>query len=271
MKILKSVLLLASALLTTSLFAGTVEEVLVKSDSMNKQIKHIVVLPDSYQKGNKNYSVVYLLHGFGGNTRTWLDIKPNLPALADRYDIMFVLTDGATSWYWDSPVNPALKYETFMSKELISYIDSNYRTVKSPKGRAISGFSMGGHGALWLTINHPDVFGAAGSTSGGVDIRPFPKNWDMEKNLGSYAENKEVWDSYTVIEALDKIAKNPPAIIFDCGFSDFFFGVNEALHAKLLKMKIPHDYLTRPGVHDNQYWNNSIDYHIVFFSKFFAN
>ena len=40
---------------------------------------------------------------------------------------------------------------------------------------------MGGHGAMWLGIRHKDVFGAAGSTSGGVDIRPFPQNWSMNK------------------------------------------------------------------------------------------
>ena len=37
--------------------------------------------------------------------------------------------------------------------------------------------SMGGHGALWNAIRHSDIFGAAGSMSGGVDIRPFPDNW----------------------------------------------------------------------------------------------
>ena len=48
---------------------------------------------------------------------------------------------------------------------------------------------MGGHGALWLAIRHQDIFGAAGSTSGGVDIRPFPDNWDMKKQLGEYKNN----------------------------------------------------------------------------------
>ena len=50
---------------------------------------------------------------------------------------------------------------------------------------------MGGHGAMWNAIRHKDTFGAGGSTSGGVDIRPFPLNWDMSKQLGEFAYNKK--------------------------------------------------------------------------------
>ena len=74
------------------------------------------------------------------------------------------------SWYWNSPVDPKSQYETFISDELIKAIDSKYKTIKNRTGRAITGLSMGGHGALYLAIKHQDVFGAAGSMSGGVDI-----------------------------------------------------------------------------------------------------
>lgn len=142
--------------------------------------------------------------------------------------------------------------------------------MKSPKGRAVSGFSMGGHGSLWLGFRHPDVFGACGSMSGGVDIRPFPENWNMKASLGDYADNREIWDSHTVINIVHKLnPKTMPAIIIDCGTSDFFYEVNEALHRKLLYHRIPHDYITRPGGHSHQYWRNAIDYHLVFFLKFF--
>ena len=52
------------------------------------------------------------------------------------------------------------------------------------QGRAITGLSMGGHGAMWNAIRHKDTFGASGRTRGGMDIRPFPKNSDMAKQLG---------------------------------------------------------------------------------------
>jgi len=128
---------------------------------------------------------------------------------------------------------------------------------------------MGGHGALWNAIRHTDVFGAAGSTSGGVDIRPFPKNWMMPEQLGEMETNKEVWDQHTVINQVDKLRKDDLAMIIDCGEADFFLDVNKNLHKRLLELKIDHDFITRPGGHNGQYWNNSIDYQILFFSKFF--
>ena len=137
------------------------------------------------------------------------------------------------------------------------------------KGRAITGLSMGGHGAMWNAIRHKDTFGASGSTSGGMDIRPFPKNWDMSKQLGEYESNKEVWDNHTVINQIDKIENGDLAIIVDCGEGDFFLNVNKDLHNRLLEKKIDHDFITRPGGHTGQYWNNSIDYQILFFDKFF--
>ena len=88
--------------------------------------------------------------------------------------LIFVCPNGENSWYWDSPLNKDSQFETFVSRELVSYVDGHYRTLPSREKRAITGLSMGGHGALWLAIRHQDVFGAAGSTSGGLDIRPFP-------------------------------------------------------------------------------------------------
>jgi len=91
----------------------------------------------------------------------------------------------------------------------------------------------------------------------------------MKKQLGEKAQNEALWDEYTVINQLDKIKNGDLAIIVDCGYDDFFFAVNNALHDKLLAKGINHDYIVRPGRHDGQYWNNSIDYQILFFLKNF--
>ena len=120
-----------------------------------------------------------------------------------------------------------------------------------------------------VAIRHKDVFGAVGSMSGGVDIRPFPKNWEMSKQLGEQSANKKRWDAHTVMTQLDKIANKDLAIIFDCGSDDFFFKVNCKLHDELLKRGIYHDFIVRPGKHNWIYWNNSIEYQWLFFKKFF--
>lgn len=270
MKKRKLLLIALFLILAAPSFAAKVDTLLVKSPSMNKEVQVIVVTPDA-ALGKKAVAcpVLYLLHGFGGEAKTWIGIKPNLPQIADEKGIIFVCPDGKGSWYWDSPKNPAYRYETFVSSELVKYVDEHYKTITDRKGRAITGLSMGGHGGLWTAIRHKDTFGAAGSMSGGVDIRPFPKNWDMAKQLGDYESNKEIWEQHTVINQIDKIENNDLAIIFDCGVDDFFYNVNKDLHNRLLERKINHDFITRPGGHTSEYWNNSIDYQILFFDKFF--
>ncbi|WP_419032508.1 alpha/beta hydrolase [Dysgonomonas gadei] len=272
MKKLFTTLTLLVAITCLPLFSQTVDTIQVFSPKMNKTIKNVVVLPEGYDKSNPaKYPVLYLLHGYGGRYDTWVNgTKKSLPQDATRWQMIVVCPDGQNSWYWDSPVDPSMQFETYVSSELIKYIDEHYNTVASPKGRAVTGFSMGGHGGLWLGINHSDVFGACGSMSGGVDIRPFPNNWEMKSWLGKYKENEEQWNKHTVIDQLYKIEPNSLAIIIDCGVNDFFYNVNEELHKKMLYMNIPHDYIVRPGAHTHDYWNNAVDYQMMFFSKFFG-
>lgn len=272
MKKLSSLFFILAIFCISPIIAQTVDTVEVYSAKMNRKIKNVVILPEGYDKSNNTkYPVLYLLHGHGGRYDSWVKLtKKSLTQDATKWQMIVVCPDGQNSWYWDSPVDPTSQFDTYVSLELVAYVDRNYKTVASSKGRAISGFSMGGHGGLWLGINHPDVFGACGSMSGGVDIRPFPNNWDMKKWLGAYKQNIERWNRYTVITQLDKIEPNSLSIIIDCGKDDFFFQVNEKLHKEMLYRNIPHDYIVRPGAHTHEYWNNAVDYQFLFFSKFFA-
>lgn len=271
MKNIRIVLGIALLLLALPLSAARVDTLMVKSPSMNKEVKVVVITPDkAWGQKAAACPVLYLLHGAGGHAKTWITIKPELPQIADEKGIIIVCPDGKNSWYWDSPKNPAYRYETFVTKELVNYIDSRYKTIADRKGRAITGLSMGGHGAMWSAIRHKELYGAVGTTSGGMDIRPFPKSWEMSKQLGELADNQKVWDEHTVMTQIDKLQKGDLAIIVDCGEADFFLEVNKQLHARLLEKGIDHDFITRPGAHNAAYWNNSIDYQILFFSKFFA-
>lgn len=255
--------------LSVGMKAARVDSLSVHSPAMKRDVKVTVICPDKVVQGEK-CPTLYLLHGYGGNEKTWLtQIKTDLPEIADRNGIIIVCPDGENSWYWDSPVNKDYRYETFMYQDLVQYIDMNYATKADRNHRAITGLSMGGHGGLWLSIRHQDVFGGGGSMSGGLDIRPFPDNWHMKDQLGEEATNQEIWDNHTVINQLDKLNDGALAIIIDCGYDDFFLEVNKAVHEKLLEKGIGHDFIVRPGVHKNNYWNNAIDYQILFFKKFF--
>ena len=252
--------------------AATVDTALTYSAAMHKNIKAVVVKPDDYSV-NKKFPVLYLLHGAGGTYSDWIKNDPDkqgIQKLADLYDMLIVCPDGnVTGWYFDSPIDSTYKYETYVSSELIKYIDDHYSTIKDRSKRAITGLSMGGHGALFLAFRHQDVFGACGSMSGGVDLRPFPNNWDIAKRLGKYSEYPERWEKNSVINLTYLLTPNSLAITFDCGSEDFFYQVNKNLHEKLLAMNIPHDFTVRPGGHSWEYWGNSINYQALFFSRFF--
>ena len=254
------------------LFASKVDTLLVYSKSMNKTIKNVVITPDSYKTSKAPFSVLYLLHGAGGDHKAWLGKAPDIKKYADLYNVIIVCPDGhKTSWYFDSPIDGTMQYETYISKELIAEIDKSYNTIANKKHRAITGYSMGGHGALFLAFKHTDVWGAAASMSGGVDIRPFPLQWDIAKRLGVYAENPENWDNNTVIGLVHLLNGKNLKFLFDCGTKDFFYDANVRLHKKLLERRIPHDYIERPGGHTNAYWSNSIKYQMLFFNDFFKN
>jgi S-formylglutathione hydrolase FrmB len=260
---------LSFCFLVFTAYAAKVDTVLTTSESMKKTIKAVVITPRVYN-GEKALPVVYLLHGYSGNYTDWVTKVPAIKELADNYQYIIVCPDGGfSSWYLDSPIDPQFKYETYIVKELIPFIDQKYKTVRSRNGRAITGLSMGGHGALYLAFRHQDLFGAAGSMSGGVDIRPFPANWDLSKRLGALSEHPESWEEHTVTNLLHLLMPDKLAIIIDCGTADFFYTVNEQLHKKMMDRNIEHDYITRPGAHNWEYWSNSITYQLLFMHRFF--
>lgn len=265
-------LLVISAVLALTGSAATVDTLAIEAVHVQSPYKTVVITPDA-AKANPaaKFPTVYLLNGYSGDYKSWITLRDDLPELADRYGMVIVTPDGRDSWYWDSPRNADMQMETFITTELVPYIDNHYPTKAQPEFRAITGLSMGGHGGLWLGIRHSDIFGSAGSTSGGVNIIPFPKKWKMAVALGDYEANKKRWEDHTVINLVDSLtADQAMNIIFDCGTEDFFSDVNLQLHNKLLKMKIPHDYIARPGVHNAKYWANSILYQLLYFDSKFS-
>lgn len=248
-----------------------VQERTAYSKAMHKKLAYVAIFPNSYLiETKRRYPVVYLLHGYSGNQRDWISRVPELTYWSSLFDVVIVTPDGGfDSWYLDAPVDTASRYETYMSRELPAHIDSLFRTIPQREGRAITGLSMGGHGALWLASQHPDVYGAVGSMSGGVDIRPFPKNWGLPRLLGAQDTRPDNWDKYTAINNIQSFVGKKMPMLIDCGSEDFFYKVNQNLHEALTVAKIPHDYIIRPGAHTWEYWRNAVGDHLLFFKKYF--
>jgi S-formylglutathione hydrolase FrmB len=257
---------------TIAATAARIDTLKIMSPSMKKTIPNLVIIPDGYSASAKKFPVLYLLHGATDDFTGWATKVPSIKAYADQYNLIIVCPDGGyTSWYFDSPIDKQMQYETYIYKELVGTIDQKYNTLAQKSGRAITGLSMGGHGAFYLAFKHQDIWGAAGSMSGGVDIRPFPNNWDIAKRLGSYSLNPDLWEKNTVINMLYLLNGRDLKLTFDCGVNDFFYDANKRLHLAMLEKNIPHDYTERPGEHNWSYWTNAIKYQLVFFDNYFKS
>ncbi|MVM28916.1 esterase family protein [Spirosoma sp. HMF4905] len=270
-------------LLSISAFsvAAKVDTLDIPSAAMQKNLRAGIVLPNSYAKGKATYPVLYLLHGGSGKFSDWLSKTPDkmlLQNLSDQYNLIIVTPEGEPlSGYLDSPVQKDNLFETYITKEVIEKIDNTYRTIKDRKGRVITGLSMGGHGALYLSTRHPDLYCAAGSMSGALDLSAthwkitpeFAKQIapQFARILGPVGATPDLYALNSVVNMSDKMKANGLPLIIDCGVDDFLIEPNRELHRRLVYNQTPHDYTEHPGGHTWDYWENSLPYHILFFSK----
>jgi S-formylglutathione hydrolase FrmB len=270
-----ALLYLVLASIYSSAFAAKVDTVKVFSKAMNKEVPAVIITPKSYQV-SKGLPVLYLLHGYSDDHKKWVNTVPSIKELADKYNIIIVCPDGGYgSWYLDSPILKGHKYETFISTELVDFIDKNYKTNPHKEGRAITGLSMGGHGALLNAINHSEKYACAGSLSGAVNLlfesdkdnslKDLKK--DISLKLGDISSSRLAWQAHSIVYLIDKIKAANLPIAIDCGVYDFLIEDNRTLHKKLLQANVSHDYTERPGVHDWSYWANAIEYQVLFFSR----
>jgi S-formylglutathione hydrolase FrmB len=262
--------LLALLLLTQLSFSRSqVDTISVFSPKMKKEVKSVVIVPENYSE-RKHYPVVYLLHGYSDNYAKWVKTVPSIKTLATEHQMILVCPDGGfSSWYFDSPIDSTYQYESYITKDLLTYVDAHYSTIADRSARAITGLSMGGHGALYLAIRNKNLFAHAGSMSGGVDLRFSTKKYDIAKRIGSVETNPQEWDNRSVVNMVGDLKNKELDMIIDCGVDDFFYQINAALHRRLMSLGIDHDYTERPGAHNWEYWTNSIQYQLLYFDRCF--
>lgn len=276
MKKFQVLLVFCLLVVTMNMYAAKVDTLQIPSVAMSKTYKAAVVLPNSYAKSKSNFPVLYLLHGAYGHFNDWLSKTPDkmlVHNLADKYNIIIVMPEGETfSFYLDSPVNKGSQFETYITKEVVQKIDQTYRTVADKKGRVISGLSMGGHGAMYLSTKHPELYSAVGSMSGALDMGSIvtPESKErmtklLEPVFGPNGAPQEVYAANAVMNMVDKIKTNKLPTIIDCGVDDFLIETNRELHRRLVYAKVPHEYIERPGAHTWEYWENALPTHLLFF------
>jgi S-formylglutathione hydrolase FrmB len=272
----------ARALLLTILFsfiacgqvveAARVRTVQFKSKLTGKELPYSVVLPASYEQSDKEkvlYPTLYLLHGLSGHYSNWFS-KTKLAEYAAEYQLIVVTPEGNDGWYTDSAIVPADKYESYIMQELIPDVERRFRALKTRKGRAIGGLSMGGYGALKFGVKYPDQFVFAASMSGALNaatrtnanpgfaweyVRPSIMQTFGDADNQTRADN----DLYRLFREIssERIA-SLPFFYLDCGTDDGFLTTNRELATILLERKIPHEFRQLPGSHNWAYWDSQV-------------
>lgn len=282
MKIAKSILFLVTFLflVTTAFSQHPVSNIAQETDKsygkfmkitstcMNREFPMLVFTPADYEKDQKRYPVVYMLHGTNDSPFTEDGLrKMNNPSthikeMADIFRVIIVTPLVGNTYYMDSPILKESKIATFISKELTAFIDTNFRTETNRNGRILCGFSMGGYGAVSLLCRYPDIFSVAIERAGvlnlatGVEDLSWDNVGDNATNLlGDYFVNKMNYHQNGCFNLVNHIRERKDiAFVIEVGREDFLYKTNFAFHQRLNELKIPHIYNETEGGH---VWNEN--------------
>ena len=223
---------------------------------------------DDAASASRRYPVVYLLHGWPGSEGNWPGMgragvtADSLIASGRIPPVVMVFPDGAgkgllgRSLYIDS-YDGQSKLETFLTHRLVSWVDSSFRTIRSPESRAVVGLSDGGTAAINLALQHPNLFGACGSHS--ADLK-LTKGMGMGGVIGPEPGASQLLAAKSPLLYAPEVLPHldPPVIYFDCGADDESAAENREFDAMLTKLGVPHTYHEFPGTHDWKYWRSHL-------------
>ena len=241
-----------------------------RSEILAKHVGTHVYIPDDVPPP---FPVFYLLHGLSDDYTIWLR-RTSIERYATRHRMMIVMPDGYRGFYTDNHAGPA--YARHIAEELVETIERIFPSKRSRDARAIGGLSMGGYGALRLSLAYADKFVSATSHSGAVlhGSRDHPR---VGGALGKaefhriFGENP-VGSDHDVVALAKKCrdAGELPHLRIDCGVDDDLIEDNRALHAKLDALRVPHEYEEFPGAHDWEYWDLHVQEALIFHERHFA-
>ncbi|MGA7918529.1 MAG: alpha/beta hydrolase-fold protein [Candidatus Acidiferrales bacterium] len=242
----------------------------VPSKILGYPVGYCVVLPSNYDTDKTAiYPVLYFLHGIGDNEQSLIKsgIMNLIQDLRDQQKIgefLVATPDGDRTFYINSR-DGEVRYEDFVIREFIPYIESHYRIRAERKSRGITGISMGGYGALRFGLLYPNLFIAASAHSAAL-IEKLPPEFDSQTDTAFWQRESP----FTIVR------KRPRPvglqIYFDCGTDDDY-GFNhgaQQFHDLLDAKGIPNEFHLYPGAHDWPYFAEHLPASLEFQSRAFG-
>ena len=268
------------------------------SPAVDRTMKYNILLPDDYETSTDRYPVLYLLHGLTQNYTAW-GLANGAPFYAGLYDdLIVVMPDAGNSWYvnWaENEDDQTNNWEDHVVRDVVGHVDWNFRTIARREGRAMTGLSMGGFGAITMGLRNPELFISIGSTSGALEygrqaaarmrgeLEPRPRRTPTAEQLArrrqlnpligidgfssqversprgrmfTNPEQADAYDPFTLIKQVPR--EDLPHIYLDCGTEDRLISGAQELAAYMFEENIPFNYMQMPGAHNAAYWIEAI-------------
>lgn len=244
---------------------GEVRAVWYDSPTLGMKRRMMIYLPPGYDQDRQKYPVFYLLHGSGGDETVWLEqgrtaqIIDNLIASGNAEPMIVVMPNGnideqaAAGMTPDNNAQPTFAHKHWMDgtfeqsfKDIMQWVDNNYRTRTGKRNRAIAGLSMGGYHSLYISANQPEDFAYVGLFSAAIG------RMDQGKS--------KIYDDLEA-KLVTQFKQHPRLYWIGIGKDDFLYKDNTAFRAMLDKNHLRYTYHESGAGHE---WANWRDYLVIF-------
>jgi len=268
-----------------ALAAGRVECNSLSSKILARAVSYCIVLPRSFDADKaRTFPVLYFFHGLGDNEQFFVhsgawNLLEDMRDKGELKDFLIATPDARSTFYINARDGKE-RYEDFLLQEFFPYVEKHYRAAAGRSNRAISGISMGGYGALYLAVRHPQLFSSVSAHSSAL-IDKLPNflagalpNSPRARVLGDAFGNPPdpvFWQAHNPIVIARTANLAHLNIYFDCGDrDDFGFEAGAiALDKVLTSRQIPHEFHIYPGRHDASYFAEHLPGSLEFHSRHF--
>jgi len=254
----------------------------LKSKILNMDRKYAIYLPPGYETSQRNYPVLYLLHGGGDDQTGWVQfgevqlITDKAIAEGTATPMIIVMPDANTGRRgYSNNADNTWRYEDFFFQEFMPFVEKTYRIKTEKRYRAVSGLSMGGDGTFTYALHHPELFSSACPLSAGTgpltleDARTrLTKDIPgiSDQNITAFYNRQSV---LSLVNNMPDTLKKAVRWYIDCGDDDFLYEGNSLVHIAMRKKEIPHEFRTRDGAHNWTYWRAALPVVLEFVSQMF--
>ena len=253
--------------------AGKVVTDSLESKVLGASVKYNVYLPSGFDKSDKHYPVIYMLHGLSDTYTAWVE-RGGMQTVADeligtgelREAVIIMPNAGGPDIHntWNGYFNmPGWNYEDFFFKEFLPHVERKYRIISDKGHRAVMGLSMGGGGSAVYCQRHPDMFSSCYAMSAWLENKQGQVGGkDLKKDKLYYVSNAV--NEHSALAFIDNAddatlqALRTVKWFFDCGDDDFLVRLSFELHMKMKEKGVKSELRVRNGVHNWEYWHTAL-------------